>query len=233
MQHWKDFFQTYRVVKINSDDDLLYQVGTTVGGKPISAKQHNVIINSIVNGLDLKEEDEILDLCCGNGIITYDLGKLCASVIGVDSSMPYIENAIKHKSNKKVKYYCDDVINFNKYCESGKVTKALIYSAIAYFSEEELSQLFAKLNESGIQKIFIGSVLDDNEKFSYFNTFQRLINYLINYRLLGRDLGLGKWWKQRKIKEIAKEHGYSFELIKQDQSLHTSHYRFDCILTKA
>ena len=36
MEKWRRFFQTYRIIEIKDDKDLLYQVGTTVGGKPIS-----------------------------------------------------------------------------------------------------------------------------------------------------------------------------------------------------
>ena len=63
---WKVFFQDYRMVDINDDNDLLYQVGLTVGGKPISEQQFQELIESVVVNLELRKGDCLVDLCCGN-----------------------------------------------------------------------------------------------------------------------------------------------------------------------
>ena len=83
MKNWKEFFQNYRIIDINGDIDLFYQVGYTVERKPISNEQFNCIIESIEKQLQLSASDTLLDLCCGNGAVTYELAKKVKSVVAV------------------------------------------------------------------------------------------------------------------------------------------------------
>lgn len=230
MEKWRQFFQTYRIIDIKDDNDLLFQVGTTVGGKPVSKFQHQAIIQDIKKGLNLKEIDIVMDLCCGNGIITYDIAQYVNKVIGVDGSDSYILNAIKLKSRNNISYYCDEIQNFRKYTGGEKINKVLFYASLAYFSGNELDQVLSKLREERVEQIYIGSILDKKKKFKYFNTFKRRMNYLLNYLILRNDLGLGKWWSAKEIIKIAGRNGFRMEKIKQNSMLHTAHYRFDVLL---
>lgn len=230
MDKWKNFFQSYRVIDAQNDNDLLYQVGTTVKGKPISSEQHIAIINSIKSGLSLNSLDSIIDLCCGNGVITFDLSEHVASVLGIDASLPYINNAKKLKSKSNIFYINDDIINLKNHCANNKYNKALIYSSLAYFSTAEFSEILHHLKNLSVEKIFIGSILDTSKKFEFFNTFKRKLHYLFNYVILRNDLGLGRWWSRNEITQIAKKAGYEVDFVSQNSILHTAHYRFDVIL---
>jgi SAM-dependent methyltransferase len=230
MKKWKDYFQSYRIIKVKDNNDLLYQVGTTVSGNPISKTQHDEIIKSIVFGLDLKPDDILLDLCCGNGVITFDLAKIANNVIGIDSSQPYIDNAIKIKNHKNIAYYCDDILNFKKYIIDANINKAVFYAALAYFSKNEIVKILVLLKEANIGRIYIGSILDRNEKSKYFNTFKRKATYFISQFIIGKNSGLGNWWSKKEIIKLAQQAGFSIEIIKQNSNIHTSHYRFDALL---
>ncbi|HIE84728.1 MAG TPA: hypothetical protein EYQ00_13195, partial [Dehalococcoidia bacterium] len=48
-------------------DDFWGQGKRTVNGKTVDQRQIDLIIEGIVEGTDLKEDDYVLDLCCGNG----------------------------------------------------------------------------------------------------------------------------------------------------------------------
>jgi SAM-dependent methyltransferase len=230
MEKWRKFFQTYRIIETKDDEDLLFQVGTTVGGKPISKFQHEAIIKDILNGLNIKNDDVILDLCCGNGIITFDISQIAGKVIGIDGSDSYINNAIKLKNRNNISYCCDDIKNFRKYTNAEKINKVLFYASLAYFSKDELKELLFQLKSVNIEKIFIGSILDKTRKFKYFNTLRRRFHYLYNYLILKNDFGLGNWWSQKEINEIATGQGYKIQIYKQNPILHTAHYRFDALL---
>ena len=230
MEKWRRFFQTYRIIEIKDDDDLLFQVGTTVGGKPVSRLQHQEIVRDIINGLVLEKDDIVLDLCCGNGVITYDVAKYVNKVIGVDGSDSYISNAIKLKSSNNICYQCDDIKDFRKYIVEEKVNKVLFYASLAYFSKEELIDLLLKLKDAKIELIYIGSILDKQKKFKYFNTFRRRVHFLLNYLIMRNDLGLGNWWSKNEIIKIAEAQGFKIEIKKQNSILHTAHYRFDALL---
>ena len=232
MERWKDFWQNYRVLEIKEDSDLLYQVGKTVMGKPISSIQYKAIITSIKEELELNSEDNLCDLCCGNGIITYDIASTVNKIIGIDSSVQFIENARKYRSQHNIKYVCDDILNANKYMFGEDINKVILYDAIAYFSKNELIEVFNNIKNSSFKKIkiFIGSVLDKNRKFNYFNTLKRKMHYFINYIILRKDLGLGNWFSKKELEKIALNCGYKIKFLNQNSILHTAHYRFDAIL---
>jgi SAM-dependent methyltransferase len=230
MKKWKDFFQSYRVIEINNDSDLLFQVGATTSGKPITLGQHTAIVSSIVSGLAMNKNDNILDLCCGNGIITFDIADKVNKIIGIDSSKAYIDNAKKYKQKENIKYLNNDVLDLETYVDVGKLTKGFIYSSIAYFSESEILNLLSILKNIGVDYVYIGSILDKSKKFLFFNTFKRRVHYLYEYLLLNKDLGLGRWWSQKEILRIANKIGYEVEFITQNPILHTAHYRYDAIL---
>jgi len=230
MEKWKIFFQTYRIVEINDDNDLLYQIGATVNGKPITKLQHSEIVNSITTGLELNPKDNVLDLCCGNGIITNDISRIVNKVIGIDGSESYIANARKIKNNHNIIYRCDDVLNFRKYIVGENINKVLFYASLAYFSKEELINIILNLKQENIEMVYMGSILDKNKKFKFFNTFKRKIHYLFNYLILRNDLGLGNWWSKREIIKIAAAQGFKIDILDQNPILHTAHYRFDALL---
>ena len=238
MVDWKTFFQGYRIIDIKGDADLLFQVGATVGGKPVSREQFDTIILSIEQGLKLSDNDSVLDLCCGNGVITFEIAKKAKKVVGIDSSKPYIDNAVKFKSAENISYLTADVTDTDKIIEAcpGKLfNKAYCYASIAYLLPGDLEKLFLLFNKiSGANFSFmLGSVLDRQRKWHFFNTFRRRVHYLIGYKLLGRDFGVGRWWTKKEIETIAKRHKYICRFIEQDKSLHTAHYRFDAVISKA
>src|SRR5262245_51565942 len=80
------------------DGDALAQVGRTINGRPVSNDQVELIVNAVLEGLSLHQNDHLLDLCCGNGLITKELSKLCEWVTGVDYSHELIRTAKAHYS---------------------------------------------------------------------------------------------------------------------------------------
>jgi len=237
MTNWKDFFNTYRLVNIKGDGDLLYQVGITVGGKPISAPQFNAIVDSIKNGLQLVTDDVVLDLCCGNGVITHELAKVARSVTGIDSSEPYIANAKAFKNAANIRYILGDVVNVNAWkgeLPDKRNNKVLLYASLAYLTPEDLGRILSGLKEITTSRtvIMIGSVLDANRKWNFFNTCSRRMIYVFKYRLLGRDTGVGRWWTPQEIEAIARENDYACSLVRQSPIMHTAHYRFDAVLSR-
>ena len=237
MENWKIIFNTYRVVPIENDSDLLYQVGTTVGGNPVSRAQFDAIVNSIKVGLRLEKDDSLLDLCCGNGIITFELAKRVKMVTGVDGSTPYIANARAFKNADNIRYVLGDVVNVETWKEEllgSRANKVLLYASLAYLAPVDFGRILSELKviTESDTVIMIGSILDAKRKLNFFNTFKRRMIYLFKYRLLGKDAGVGRWWTRHEIETIAKKNGYTCEFIHQNPVIHTAHYRFDVILTR-
>jgi len=73
--------------------------------------------NSLISSLNLKGNENILDLGCGDGVLTEQLSKLVplGNVIGIDASKGMIQSALKLK-NKNLSFDCLDIdkIDFNE-----------------------------------------------------------------------------------------------------------------------
>lgn len=229
---WEKFWQEYPIRK--SDLDPFEQVGKTKEGKSITQEQLSIIINDIINKLELSKEDILLDLCCGNGVITKLLSNNVKKIIGIDFSKSLIEDANKYYMTDNIEYYQHDVKRLDEMKDKLRnVSKVLCYEALAFFNEKEFSSLLNTLNTNvGEHSIyFFGSVLDNAKKFNFFNTLPYKFVYL-KIKITGKDFGLGKWWKMSSIKSICNHHGLKVSFYSQNQKLHTEHFRTDVLISK-
>src|SRR6476620_8487387 len=96
--NWREFWRTYRETEIRSENDLFFEVGKTVNQQPISAKALRLSIGLITKGLQLTNKDRLLELCCGNGLMTKHLASLLDQVCAVDSVERLTEHARKFRS---------------------------------------------------------------------------------------------------------------------------------------
>jgi len=233
---WKDFWQKYRIVNVAHDGDLLYQCGLTVGGKPIGNELFASIISDISAGLELDRNDCVLDLCCGNGMITFELAKKVQSIIGIDFSREYISNANKYKKDENIEYILHDITKLNEIkdvLELKSINKVLLYGSLAYFTSKDFEVILDNLSRYSkhITTIFIGGILDRKKIWKFYDTPARKFDLLIK-TVLRNDPGVGKWWAKSCIKKLSAKKGYSCCYLGQNPLLHTAHYRFDVVLTK-
>ena len=61
--------------------DMFKQVDKTVNGMPVDLFQMELIEKAIVEGLSLSQKDQVLDLCCGNGIVTDRISKNVKNIV--------------------------------------------------------------------------------------------------------------------------------------------------------
>jgi len=227
---WKIFWQEYPKRSLNLDE--FQQVGKTKHQKRINEDQFGILIDDIVNKLELSEEDFLLDLCCGNGLITKELSKKNKKVVGVDFSFPLIEHAKKYNNKANmdfVEYDIKDIENVS--AKFNGVTKVLCYEALAFFNEDEFLKLIDDIRSitEGVALVYFASVLDYSKRFNFFNTFRRkLLYYKIKFTSI--DFGLGYWWKMKAIEKICRKRKIELELFEQNELLHTSHFRTDILL---
>ncbi|MEM9490440.1 MAG: hypothetical protein AAGC55_14935, partial [Myxococcota bacterium] len=77
-QYWEDFPSNF------DDTEFCRQVGRTAnGGVPTPEPELARVIDQVARGLKLGADDRLLDLCCGNGLLTQRLAKRCARVVGI------------------------------------------------------------------------------------------------------------------------------------------------------
>ncbi len=228
---WKKFWAQYPT-KFD-ETDFLKQVEKTVSGQPISSAQFGAIILDIFAELEVDENDRILDMCCGNGVITAEIAKKCNSILGVDYSEPLIKIAKKYNQLKNVTYYHGSVLDQNlKDFFERPFTKIYMYEALQHFVEDDLSKLVTIIKQISTTDaiILLGSVPDKDKIWDFYNTEERREDYKI--RKSNNEEAIGTWWDRKFIEDVCRQQGYDAVFFAQNKLLHSAHYRFDVRLTK-
>ena len=96
MDYWKEHFDENAAKFENS---LFKQVDMTVNGKEAGDIQVDLRVKGIMDNLSLKKSDILLDICCGNGMITSRLASYVSYIYAVDFSEGLIN--IANSTNKK------------------------------------------------------------------------------------------------------------------------------------
>ena len=78
----------------------------------VNREMNIMIVDRVIQMLDLKKSDSVLDLFCGLGNFTLPIAKKAKSVIGVEASQEMIgrakENAF-YNNISNVKFYVEDL----------------------------------------------------------------------------------------------------------------------------
>lgn len=229
--NWKEYF-TERP-SLFGETEFLKQVHKTVLGQPITPAQFSAQLSDIHNALQLNKMDFVLDMCCGNGIITTEMAKSCNSIIGIDFSEPLIKIANKYNKPENTKYYCMSVLDEKIKGVAGKpFTKIYMYEALQHFAVKEVSSLLEIVTDIASPEavIFFGGIPDEDKLWDFFDTEERREDYRIR-RSKNQD-PIGTWWKKNEIIELCQQKGFHCEILTQNTILHSAHYRFDIRITR-
>lgn len=222
------FYKDYP--KTCEQDDFWGQVKRTVNGKPVSQDQIDMIVAAVVTGLELNREDNLLDLCCGNGALSTLFSNYCNSVTGVDFSDYLISIAHKYfAESPNQTYICQDAVEF---CEDPVVphdfTKLVCYGSFSYLEQESAERLLSILNKSfpNLLRVFIGNC-PDKELMADFYAGREDSQGIEN----NPESPIGIWRTQEEFVSLAKRCGWRSIIQTMPSSYYASHYRYDVILT--
>lgn len=232
MKDWQHFWNT-RPAEI-AETEFLKQVGKTVGGTPISKERFEALVSGVIQRLCIQPQDKVLDLCCGNGLITARIASKCKRIIGVDYSEPLIQVARKHHQPENASYYCASVLELPN--ESLKAEqpfdKVYMYEALQHFKPGDLSTILKTVDAltTPAALVLLASVPDNAKLWNFYNTPERRADYY--ERKKNGTEAIGTWWEQDFVRSTCTEQGFHCEFLDQNPTLHTAHYRFDLLLTK-
>lgn len=225
---WKHHWSTFPANAAH--DDFFRQVGKTVGGQPITAEQFQAIVESVAENLELRADDDVLDLCCGNGIITRALTDRCGSILGIDYSEPLISTALEYNFGPRVRYVLGSVLELTSFLPSeAKFDKILMYEALQHFAEDALTVLLSHVKAVSRQPLLLllASVPDRDRIWNFYNTPERRAEY--HRRKAEGTEAIGTWWSGPDLLGLLKASGFKPRILSQPTSLHTQHYRMDIL----
>ena len=233
MTDWKGFWSSYRKKEVTSEEDLYVEVGRTVNGEPVSEVAFQLSIDLIVRGLDLSKRDLLLELCCGNGLVTRRLAPVVDQIRAVDFSEHLIANARKFSAAANVSYFCGDAVAHLEDLALSKAyvpTKILLGDCLCYFDEEALRGMLRAVRRlTADHFVFMASGIPCEElKWNFYNTPERVRRFEEN-QLLADDTndGIGRWWRREELEEIGRELGVSMVISEQPSVL--SSFRIDAM----
>lgn len=214
--------------------EYLKQVGHTIAGKPYSEKVFNELITGIKRSLALHQKDTVLDLCCGNGIITAQLSPHCKTMVGVDFSIPLIGIANQVHKPTNISYYILDAMKIEelKAPECGHFNKILMYGALQHFQKKDLKPILEKVFKLSTPKyrMLIGGIPDIRRRSQFLDSFNKKAQFAI-HKLLGRDR-IGAWWNPDELKQTCYSMGLMCVVIDKSHGRPGAHYRFDAIISR-
>ena len=230
MNKLADFYEAR--VAHTAADDLLSQVGHTEGGQPIGAAQLAYITGRIAELLDLRPDDRLLDLCCGNGAITRCLAPRAGSVTAVDLTPALIATARQHAAAANVSYEVGDALAYGLggRPSGAPFDKVLVYAALQHFRNSQLGDLLDSISactRSGA-RVVIGFVPERNRRGAFFRTPRQKLSYLLR-RLTGRD-HIGTWWRREDIARACRARGIACSFHEIAPVLRAANHRFDIVL---
>lgn len=221
--------EQYYTSRVSQSDDLFWQVGKTVNGKPVGNEQLSLIVNRIKQVLELNTRDTVLDMGCGNGLVTNEIASSVGSIIGVERNRPLFEKACKHASTPNQQFKHADILEF--VLDNLIANKAFTYEVVQHIEHHHLKMFLLRmrstLSEAG--SLFIGGIPDEEKKWAFYNTAQRKSSLSASLAETGRD-PVGTWYYQDFFYYLADEFDCSVTILQQPSELYTSHYRFDCLV---
>ncbi len=223
--YWIKFWNTNTIIDKKTAQE---KVGRTINGVPIDEASWQKILVDLEQHLQLHEDDILLDIAAGSGVISIPFSKKVKSVTAIDisekllSEIPALTNLNKTVADART-------IDF----QEETFTKVVLYFALQHFDESETLQLLQKIYKwlapGGI--LFIGDIPDDEKKFTFFNNPEREQAYFLS--VVNNKPIIGSWFSKDFIKKAGMYVGFSdSKIITQPVTHINAHYRFDAKFIK-
>ena len=196
-----------------------------------SPKSVKLTVDNIIKQLDVNSNDTILDVCCGNGLVTNHISKKCNSIIGVDLSENLINFAKEKFSN--IPFHQSKAEEIAAVLENQQFDKIYLQFSFQYFDkpnqgEKVINEMLKVLKPNGL--LFIGDIPNHQKLWHYYNSFAKRFFYITS-KIRGTNR-MGKFWKKEELDSICNILNVKGKFITQDESLPYSHYRFDYLIQK-
>lgn len=229
--NWETFWSNYRNVESNQEEDLFFQVGKTINKEPISNDVFIEMIQNLESTLQLKSTDVLLEMCCGNGLLTKPLSAICKNVYAFDFTPHLIETAKKFKISNNIVYKAGDAKSdfFSLFDFQKLPNKYLMNDSLGYFTPYELKNiLLLILGKVDNFSFYITGIPSDELKWNFYNTPERKKVYL-SYSENSDESngGMGRWWKSEEFISISEDLNLKVSLANQSKTI--SNYRMNVL----
>jgi SAM-dependent methyltransferase len=216
--------------------DFQSQVMRTPHGKPVGEDQVALIVAGIKKNLDLKPNDVLLDLCCGNGAITDRIFASCQGGVGVDFTAYLIEVAKKNfEQPPACTFHVADALDYVETAdECERFTKVMCYGAFQCLLESKAIGLLVALERRfpNVQRVLLGNLPDLDCAGIFWRQDVGSEPWPLD-QLRRHDTPFGTWRTAPEIKQLTTLCGWDTAISRMPPPYFCAHYRFDAVLTRA
>ncbi len=210
----------------------------------------------IVEKLALGPDDTVLDVCCGNGLVTRLVAPQVKSMLGVDFSHMLLQQAEQISAAPNLRYAQADARNLDAALQGEVFDKAYLCAAFQYFDDQAGREVLAGLRRAvkpgGVVKILdipdkalkrqhqIRSAIrillpsSGDKNSGRFASFGERLGYLgrnVANVLVGKKTDdLGWWWSREDFAAAARSAGFECQTLDQPRNNPHHTYRFDAVL---
>ena len=225
--NWKTYWNESALVK---DADACRQVGRTFHRNSYSPAQVSAIVERARMFLQPNREKTLLDLACGNGMLTSQLAADFKRVTAVDFSVPLIESARRHFHRDNIDYIVADALDLGGL--SGPYDCLLVHFAFQYFSPGQAERLFAGfdriLKPDGV--VLLADVADGDRVWNFYRGLRGRGRFYFD--LLRDKPIIGHWWKSADLAALARRHNMDLAISYQGADMPNHYFRYDAVLRR-
>ncbi len=217
--------------KSRAPDDFWGQIRRTENREQVSEEQINMITAAIRSTLQLNPEDKMLDLACGNGILSHLLFDSIAAYLGVDLSEHLI--SVAKKNFEELPGYrfmtCGAAEYVREEAHSEQFSRVLCYGSFSYFSAADAAEVLRTLHQkfTNVQRVFIGNLPDKDRAASFYKTKQISAEEMADHASQ-----IGIWRTQSEFAELASDAGWKTKFSIMPPEYYAGYYRYDVLLTR-
>lgn len=222
---WKNHWQTSSLLE---SDNPFVQVGRTKHKTPVSLEDWAKTLSFIEERLRPSQDDVLIDLCCGNGLLSDYFSSLTGEVIAIDYSQQLLNSFVaKNSANIKL-LQCDiNALEFSQF----SFNKVLFNFAAQHFSEAEILRILQRIQRSIASggMIYIGEVPDLDRKWNFFSNKEYKSAYF-NGLIKGEPI-IGTWFEKDFFEYAAENLGFKeIEIFDQPEYMLNHNHRFDILI---
>lgn len=215
-----------------AQDDFWGQIRRTVGGEPVSDEQIGMIVDTIQSMLQLKTDDNLLDLACGNGALSHLLFDSIVGYLGVDFS-EYLISVAKKNFEKLPDYqfmHQDAAGYVRAEACPDRFTKVLCYGSFSYFPADDAAEVLRALHDKfiNVRSVFIGNLPDKDRAAAFYKD-----KPLNTEEMADHTSQIGIWRTQGEFAKLASDTGWNqAQFSVMPTEYYAGYYRYDVLLSR-